>query len=96
MTILAWNESRDGKIAKAFIEQCLSRNEIKGRGINRAKHSKKSCDNQFSLDVRSTLVDIILAWTDDNAGGVSKSFISYEKVTILSRVTHILDSFIKS
>lgn len=70
MTILPWQQSIDGNLGQSFVDYCFPEKEV-------SYHPPQSVENvnevdTDSIEVRQTLVNIVLAWTHDYAGGVSE------------------------
>ncbi len=67
--IVDWKEASDGKIVFAFMKQCFDKDEIEAYIIG-SPQSFIKFGNTFEM--RKILVDIVFAWTNQRAGGVSK------------------------
>ena len=79
MTIVPWQETLDGNFAKAFINACIPERKKLSRHLHlhQQPQSFESSDRHGSnvdipFEIRQTVVDIVLAWAQDYAGGVSE------------------------
>lgn len=78
--IVAWKEASDGKIINAFMKRCFDKDEFEAYIIGSPQSVVKFGNTTFEM--RKILVDIVFAWTNKRAGGVSKSF-SYSLLMLL-------------